>query len=306
MKNFLLFFAFVLVANLSFAQTVTVSPSTTPLVFGDEPLTVTITASDVSGITTFELFSTASPTTPLITLTPTIIAGVISTVTFTISSSDPSADVILDPATNQLFGIFSDGTTTLAYAIIDAKLPVELSSFEAKSTNEAVALSWTTAMELNNDFFTVERSFDGEKFDALGKVQGAGESYEEIHYSFEDVNALRAASSNTAYYRLMQTDFDGTSTYSEVVAVTLEGGKGFEVTNVATVDGRVEVNFATPQEGSTTVSVFDLNGRQVGTTTLQAVEGFNNATINMNTNQNGIYLVRITNGEHVAVRKFMN
>ena len=104
------------------------------------------------------------------------------------------------------------GTATVS---CDAVLPIELLSFDGECVNGSVHLRWSTASELNNDFFSVERSADGEQWDVIGTVPGGGNAQHTSHYAYT-VGAVQDA---LVYYRLGQTDFDGTSTYSHVVAL---------------------------------------------------------------------------------------
>ena len=97
-------------------------------------------------------------------------------------------------------------------------LPVELKAFEAKSINNQVQLNWSTASELNNDYFEIERSIDGMRYTVLGKVTGNGTTSEPQTYAFQD----KAPKMGSNYYRLHQVDFDGGSAYSDIVHVKLE------------------------------------------------------------------------------------
>ena len=94
-------------------------------------------------------------------------------------------------------------------------LPIELISFTATLEDRAVVLSWKTASELNNDYFTIERSWDGLRFDSLVSVAGAGTSNVKKEYSAVDGHPYGGLS----YYRLKQTDYDGATSYSNVIAV---------------------------------------------------------------------------------------
>ena len=89
----------------------------------------------------------------------------------------------------------------------DSPFPVELVNFRAEVVDDFVSLIWSTATEINNDYFTVERGKDGTNWTEIGRVQGNGNSSERIEYSFSD----RMPLSNASYYRLIQTDFDGTT-----------------------------------------------------------------------------------------------
>ncbi len=101
-------------------------------------------------------------------------------------------------------------------------LPVELVAFQAEPKNGAVQLRWTTASEHNNDHFTVERSEDGVDFAPIARLSGAGNSQVPTDYSYEDASPLDLLT----YYRIRQTDFDGTTTFSRVVAVEWNGSAG--------------------------------------------------------------------------------
>ncbi len=94
-------------------------------------------------------------------------------------------------------------------------LPISLLDFNAYPVLEQVEIVWTTATEINNDYFTIERSKDGITFEELMKVQGAGNSNQILNYKELDSNPFEG----TSFYRLKQTDFDGTYTYSDIRVV---------------------------------------------------------------------------------------
>jgi hypothetical protein len=91
-------------------------------------------------------------------------------------------------------------------------LPIELISFNAESDNEVVHLFWSTASEINNDYFTIERSINSFDWKETGRIDGAGNSTKENNYSFYD----KPGEDGLYYYRLKQTDFDGHSTLSSI------------------------------------------------------------------------------------------
>lgn len=97
-------------------------------------------------------------------------------------------------------------------------LPITLLDFDAQQEDDAVGIDWTTATERNNAFFTVERSADGEAYEAVTEVPGAINSQHAIHYRTVDEHPYNGLS----YYRLKQTDLDGTSKYSNEVVVQLK------------------------------------------------------------------------------------
>jgi hypothetical protein len=96
-------------------------------------------------------------------------------------------------------------------------MPVELVSFNGTAAAGQVKLLWTTASETNNDYFTIEKSNDGVAFEPLGYVNGAGNSNIVTEYAFYDNDPFALS-----YYKLKQTDFDGTSAYSEIIAINTQ------------------------------------------------------------------------------------
>ena len=96
-------------------------------------------------------------------------------------------------------------------------LPVELLSFEAQVVGRGVELTWKTASENNNDYFTLLRSKDGETFEELAQISGAGNSSEPVTYTFSDEQPYQGLN----YYQLLQTDFDGNTTEAGLVLVRL-------------------------------------------------------------------------------------
>lgn len=92
--------------------------------------------------------------------------------------------------------------------------PVKLAEFAGQSTSEGNELMWKTTEEVVNKGFEIERSMDANRFAKIGFVKGYGNTWDEQRYSFTD-----AAPFPTTYYRLKQLDYDGTFTYSKIIAV---------------------------------------------------------------------------------------
>ncbi|MFC2086477.1 T9SS type A sorting domain-containing protein, partial [Bacteroidota bacterium] len=109
---------------------------------------------------------------------------------------------------------FSEGT--LGSGGGDNPLPVELINFYGEVIDEQVNLFWTTASEIDNDNFEIERSEDGIHFETIANIDGYGYANELKHYKYTDKNPLY----ESIYYRLKQNDFDGISSYSDIINVT--------------------------------------------------------------------------------------
>ena len=107
-------------------------------------------------------------------------------------------------------------------------LPIELISFTAKQQNDNNTISWVTGVEINNDYFTIERSIDILSWASVHYRDGTNTAYIRS-YSFVDHNITQSY-----YYRLGQTDYDGTVAYSGILFIGRESGNVREVyrTNV--------------------------------------------------------------------------
>lgn len=94
-------------------------------------------------------------------------------------------------------------------------LPIELLTFEAKKVEQRTTINWSTASEENNAYFQLLRSTDGIHWKELGRIEGAGNSSLTQHYNYTDQNPF--AGNN--YYKLVQFDYDGSSSTSNVLVV---------------------------------------------------------------------------------------
>ena len=137
-------------------------------------------------------------------------------------------------------------------------LPIALVSFDASVRNGIVYLNWETASEHDNDFFLVERSKDGKTFENLLKVEGAGTSSEVLKYQARDTNPYHG----TSYYRLSQTDYDGSIAYFRVIAVKIETFA--EITklypNPVQKDEELNIDYFAEDDGQVKISIVDPAG----------------------------------------------
>ena len=180
-------------------------------------------------------------------------------------------------------------------------LPIQLTQFTAEKLNRTAALlSFATALEQNNDYFSIERSADGLRFNEIGRVQGAGNSLETREYSYTDNTPLRGIN----YYRLKQTDYDGKFTFSPVVSLNFDGidrGNGVRLSPQPVKD-QLTVTLEQAFQQDARWELFDLSGRllQAGTLSAEA----NNFSIQAATLTDGAYVLRITGDQQVITRKF--
>lgn len=167
-------------------------------------------------------------------------------------------------------------------------LPVTFAEFSVKASKSASYLNFSTASETNNEYFTIERSADGRNFDAIGHIEGAGNSNQLLYYTFTDENPL----SGISYYRIAQTDFDGKYSYSDIRSVrhTIIGSN-IVITPRAS-DGRYDIVTNLEQYD---VSVVNSAGQEVSHYT----DFHGTQSVGIETLQAGVYFFRIVTSQGV-------
>jgi len=175
-------------------------------------------------------------------------------------------------------------------------LPMTLISFDAKlNSSKQVEVTWVTASEINNDYFTVQRSTDAHTFESIGNVDGAGNSTVTLNYSYLDKYPL----SGVSYYRLKQTDFDGTVSYSEIAAVNNADKSAVDVTifpNPVTDYALISVSSSIKGAGEILFELFDITGNLIMSKKLSELNvlGENIFKFEKSNLLPGTYLYRIT------------
>ncbi len=184
---------------------------------------------------------------------------------------------------------------------LQSVLPVELISFTAKARAEQVALSWTTTSEKNNDYFEIERSVDGRSFDYLATIKGAGTTTLARHYQSSDKNPINGIN----YYRLKQVDFDGTTTYSDIVTVEIKSEKIELFPNP--VVGTLYLRMSDFTSRAVEFQITDLTGKTMLAGSTEINEGIVTIPLSeVGSFPLGTYMVRVFSETHpVASAKFI-
>ncbi|MBL7964499.1 MAG: T9SS type A sorting domain-containing protein [Flavobacteriales bacterium] len=180
-------------------------------------------------------------------------------------------------------------------------LPIELISFRARCEQSQVIVEWTTATERNNDYFAVEKSRDGNDWQVIGIVDGAGNSLEAINYMLVDPEPT-----SQAMYRLSQTDFDGTTTTSDVVVGGCEVTGGIEIVTAWDDGHDVNVIVSSSNEGLHDVYLLDTQGKVlIQQNSVSIYNGITHLRLPKNTIASGVYVVRLQNGQDMLSRKVL-
>ncbi|MBO4874490.1 MAG: InlB B-repeat-containing protein [Bacteroidales bacterium] len=180
-------------------------------------------------------------------------------------------------------------------------LPIELTSFSATCDGRSSHVMWTTATEKNNDYFSLERSDDAINFVEIARIAGAGNSIEPLSYSYTDYGVYGGDN----YYRLVQVDYDGTRTASEIIVTNCVEASGepevLAYPNPFNSDLTVELeNFG---DRPASIEVYDVLGRLVYVEKADAPQNSYQTVLHLDGLSNSTYTVRVSTSDFVINQK---
>ncbi|MBQ1654034.1 MAG: T9SS type A sorting domain-containing protein, partial [Bacteroidales bacterium] len=195
----------------------------------------------------------------------------------------------------------SGNYTTFGSKSKSTVLPIELLSFTANCNGRSALIEWTTATEKNNDYFVLERSNDAVNFKEIARIAGAGNSIEPISYAYTDYGVR----SGDNYYRLVQVDYDGTSTTSEIIVANCLGtdGEPEVLAYPNPVGDDLTLRFENFGNIQATVEVYDMLGRMVHTQKVNCSQNDYEVVLRLAGLSDGTYNVRISTKELVINRQ---
>ncbi len=181
----------------------------------------------------------------------------------------------------------------------DESLPVTLTEFTGYKKGKTAELVWTTESELDNDYFTLERSVDGRTFKALGQIKGQGTSLSGGRYVFTDAQPLKGNN----YYRLQQTDFDGRTNYVGEIIVLNFVNRGVVTIRPNPVKTEVVyVDLPLLESNLRELLIHNSAGQLVKVMT---INGSETLSIEINDLQNGIYLLSLNTETATSTHRFV-
>lgn len=179
-------------------------------------------------------------------------------------------------------------------------LPIDLLSFTGRCNNGHIVLAWTTASEMNNDYFTIERSEDGSNWEGIGTVKSAGNSSTIQNYSL----AADETNDQISYFRLKQTDLDGHFKYFNTLQVNncFKDDMGLNIypnpSNGRSLFGRLNLK----ANEAYTIEIFDNLGKMIS----RLVSAQSEFTVNFpQTLPSGVYFARISSASFSTVKCFL-
>jgi hypothetical protein len=181
-------------------------------------------------------------------------------------------------------------------------LPIELLSFEGNCSGSDVMLSWCTASESNNDYFSIEQSVDGIDFMAIGRIAGAGTSNQKHCYQYK----ASSAGNDINYFRLREADKNSRNETSEIIAVT-NCDHSSQTMLIASEGGKeMGVIYNAPSDQVLQLYIHNALGQIVEAKTLTIAKGNNNLRVDLSNLSEAVYYVSVFNAnEKLATKKIV-
>lgn len=177
-------------------------------------------------------------------------------------------------------------------------LPIELLFFKGVAQNSSVLLHWSTASEINNDYFIVEKSSDNQNFFPVIKLKGAGNSNQILNYSAYDMEPALGYS----YYRLKQVDYDEKYSYSEIIVVDYKDDSSqMDISYIPSSNLiKLTYNHNEIQEGI--IEIYSMHGQKVFAEKLVLDKSYLQLTIKPET---GIYIAKLITESNTVTKKLI-
>jgi len=184
-------------------------------------------------------------------------------------------------------------------------VPVELTSFSAVLNNEIVNLSWTTATEVNNQGFEIQRKLDEYEWMTIGFKEGNGTTTEPRNYSFQ--NNISDVKKSKIYYRLKQIDFNGDFSYSDEVEISnFPDVYSLDQNYPNPFNPSTTIKFNLAKAGFATLKLYDVLGKEVAAFINGELEaGPHEVIFDASSLPSGTYFYTLTSGSFTETRKMM-
>jgi hypothetical protein len=181
------------------------------------------------------------------------------------------------------------GTTDLGSTTL---LPLIFTNFSVVEKDSKALLNWSTTAEIQNDYFDIEKSEDGNRFYSIGKVKKSNTTSQNATYSFIDQDAL----SSIAFYRLKQVDIDGKFTYSTLVNFKRKISDNKSISIYPNpIQDKINIRLKANSNTACTLKIVNEFGQVVHTQNIKIANGQNEIVIDKPINlTKGIYTLQIT------------
>lgn len=220
--------------------------------------------------------------------------------------STPSYNTTITGLTaNTQYWFVADGNagtpSSFDISMTNITLPIEYKSFDIENKINHILLSWATAVERDNDYFTIERSYDGVNFEIIGKLDGSGTSSSERSYEFQDFDIKEKG---VRYYRIKQTDFNYVYSYTDTKIVYLETITVAISPNPVSDEMEVLID-SYSNVNTSKIEIYDITGAVIYTYNDKLSKGVNKLNVNTSNFAPGMYYISIENNNEIIKERFI-
>ena len=183
-------------------------------------------------------------------------------------------------------------------------VPVELNSFTATANGKEVVLNWSTATELNNQGFEVQRKFGINDFVTIGSVKGNGTTTSANNYTYVD----KLTDAGKYFYRLKQIDYGGKYEYSQTVEVNWSPFTTYKLEQNFSnpFNPTTTIGFGIPEKGNVRLSVLNILGEEIKVLLSEEKEaGYHSIDFNASDLPSGVYFYQLKAGEYLQTKKMI-
>ena len=200
---------------------------------------------------------------------------------------------------------FTGGQDVYYSFITDSTIvPVELISFTATSNGKEVILNWSTATELNNQLFEVQRSFEDSDFATVGFVNGKGTTTEKQDYVYSD----KILTNGNYNYRLKQIDYLGRYEYSPTIEIDLRVFNSYllEQNYPNPFNPTTTIGFGVQEKSNVKITIINGIGEEVAVVLNQEIEaGYHTVEFNAVNFPSGVYFYQLKTGSFIETKKML-
>ena len=180
--------------------------------------------------------------------------------------------------------------------------PVELAEFTVNSAdNKTALLQWTSQTEKNSIHYEIQRKVDDGDFMRVNTVAAAGESLEEIDYTYED--DISKINGNYVYYRLKMVDKDGSFEYSDVRSLKLRTIKPDISVSPNPAQNTVALDLQLALDETVMVNIYNLQGQQINSYTWAYTNTNSQKQIDVSHLLSGVYILEVVSSQGRATKK---
>jgi hypothetical protein len=169
-------------------------------------------------------------------------------------------------------------------------LPLDFLALTAKLVDKQIQLKWVTTHEVNTNYYLVERSNDGQSFQAIATVAAVDPANTSSEDTYQATDSLPLP--GTDYYRITEVDQNGQAVYSPIVSVKMSDGLSCMVYPNPAVD-HVDIRITTGNSAQITIALYDLGGRLISATPARLEPGQNQFSIDLTGKSKGVYIFRM-------------